>query len=256
MTVGAPRGAIAKRRATFGQAGEAHASGERTPDDAAITRADRTDPGTMDQQPGYNPYQPQQPAQHSPHPTGPAHPGYQGPGGVQPAAGAYNPYAPPTSGYEQPAYGMDMDVQVLAGRGTRLGAAIIDGLLLGAAMIPGIILVGVSGAAAGASEDAAAIAGGGLLLLGFLALAIYQIYLISTTGQSLAKKWLGIRIVKLDGTLPGFVHGVLLRSWVMGFIGAIPFVGGLVQLIDPLLIFGDERRCLHDHIAGTKVIVA
>ena len=208
-------------------------------------------------QSGYNPYQPQQPAQHSPaYPQGPGQPGFQGPGGV-PADGGYNPYAPPTAGYEQPAYGMDMDVQVLAGRGTRLGAALIDGCLLAAAMIPGFILVAVAGGGpSSSSSDGIAMGGAGLLILGVLGLAIYQMYLISTTGQSLAKKWLGIRIVKLDGSLPGFVHGVLLRQWVMGLIGAIPFVGGLIQLVDPLLIFGDERRCLHDHIAGTKVIVA
>lgn len=212
----------------------------------------------MNQQPGYNPYQPQQPApqpqQYGGHPQGPGQPGFQGPGGVPAAPGGYNPYAPPTAGSEQPMYGMDMDVQVLAGRGTRLGAVLIDGMLNLAACIPGFIIGGLSMAAM--SEDEGAIVMVGLCALGVLGLMIYQWYLVSTTGQSLAKKWLGIRIVKLDGSIPGFVHGVLLRQWVVGFLANIPFVGFIVALVDPLMIFGDERRCLHDHIASTKVIVA
>jgi hypothetical protein len=34
----------------------------------------------------------------------------------------------------------------------------------------------------------------------------------------------------------------------------IPFIGNFVNLADALFIFGEEHRCLHDHIAGTKVI--
>ena len=204
----------------------------------------------MNQQPGYNPYQPQQP---SAQPTSPA-PNYGAPGGAPPAAGGYNPYAPPVAGSEQPMYGMDMEMQVLASRGTRLGAKIVDGLLSLAAALPGIIIGAIAMGAMGEDEGIMVMLGiGGL---GALALGIYQIYLISTTGQTLAKKWMGIRIVKLDGELPGFVHGWLLRNFVMGLISNIPFVGPIVSLVNPLMIFGDERRCLHDHIAGTKVIVA
>ena len=82
-------------------------------------------------------------------------------------------------------------------------------------------------------------------------LASYQWYLVATTGQSLAKRWFGIKIVRLDGSLPGFVNGVLLRSWVLHALNAVcNFVG----LIDALMIFGEQSRCLHDLIAGTKVI--
>ena len=36
----------------------------------------------------------------------------------------------------------------------------------------------------------------------------------------------------------------------------VPFVGGLVSLVDALLIFRDDRRCLHDEIADTIVVTA
>jgi uncharacterized RDD family membrane protein YckC len=165
---------------------------------------------------------------------------------------AYNPYAPPTAGAEQGeavlGYGED---HILAGRGTRLAAALIDGCLMVGAMLPGIVVM-----AAGGGDDDGIIVGAGVLGLGVLALGIYQMVLISTRGQSLAKKWLGIKIIKIDGGACGFVHGVLLRSWVMGLIGNIPIVGAMAAIVDPLLIFGDERRCLHDLIASTKVIIA
>ncbi len=33
----------------------------------------------------------------------------------------------------------------------------------------------------------------------------------------------------------------------------IPMVGPLINLVNPLFIFGKERRCLHDYIAKTQV---
>ncbi|MCA9686222.1 MAG: RDD family protein [Myxococcales bacterium] len=164
-------------------------------------------------------------------------------GSPNPSAG-YNPYAPPQAGLEAAPWATPMlgSEDILAERGTRLGAQFVDGLLYGGAMIPMVIL-------AAAAEEAGMVIG---LLFPF-ALAIYQWYLITTTGQTLAKKWLGIRIVRLDGSPVDFVHGVLLRSWVMQAAASfIPLVG----LVDALLIFGDERRCLHDHLAGTKVVIA
>jgi uncharacterized RDD family membrane protein YckC len=212
----------------------------------------------------YNPYQQQgQPPQGGYNPQGGypqgGQPGYgPQPGyGQQPGQpGGYNPYAAPTAGTEfGGAWGAD--TMVLADRGTRLGAVLLDGVLAMVIVVGAVIIT----LASGVSADDLADEKGIFTLLAFaglplLALGIYQIVLISTTGQSLGKKWLGIRIVKLDGTPCGFVHGVLLRSWVPSFIGNIPVVGALFAIADPLFIFGDERRCLHDMIASTKVVVA
>ncbi|MEA2700447.1 MAG: hypothetical protein QOI66_4718, partial [Myxococcales bacterium] len=46
----------------------------------------------------------------------------------------------------------------------------------------------------------------------------------------------------------------LLRGVVNGIISAIPYLGGLYALVDALFIFRDDRRCIHDLIAGTRVI--
>ena len=47
-----------------------------------------------------------------------------------------------------------------------------------------------------------------------------------------------------------------LTSFVWAIITAVPFVGPLVGLIGILFIFRDDRRCLHDHLAGTRVVQA
>jgi uncharacterized RDD family membrane protein YckC len=49
---------------------------------------------------------------------------------------------------------------------------------------------------------------------------------------------------------------VLLRAILGGIIGAIPYLGGIYGLVDALFIFRDDRRCVHDHIAGTRVVKA
>ena len=67
----------------------------------------------------------------------------------------------------------------------------------------------------------------------------------------MAFKAVDIKIVKYDtGKNGGFVTNVLLRAIVNGIIGIIPFYG----LVDILFIFGEERRCIHDLIAGTRVV--
>jgi len=42
----------------------------------------------------------------------------------------------------------------------------------------------------------------------------------------------------------------------MYLISAIPVVGSFFVLIDTLLVFRADRRCVHDLIAGTKVVKA
>ena len=62
------------------------------------------------------------------------------------------------------------------------------------------------------------------------------------------------RIVRLDGRPVGFVEAVLLRSWMFGLLGWVPRAGSFLGLADILFIFRRDRRCLHDLLAGTKVI--
>lgn len=84
-------------------------------------------------------------------------------------------------------------------------------------------------------------------------LLIAQWVLISTTAQSFGKRALGMRIVRhRDGAPVGFVRGVLLRSIVSRVLTRL--MCRLGSLIDVLVIFTSDRRCLHDYIAGTVVV--
>jgi uncharacterized RDD family membrane protein YckC len=89
---------------------------------------------------------------------------------------------------------------------------------------------------------------GGIVFIGF----VIQWILITTRGQTVGKFLTCIRVVTVGGRLPGFVVGVVIRNWLRVLLGLIPFVG----LIDILFIFGEDKRCLHDYIAGTRVVQA
>ena len=134
---------------------------------------------------------------------------------------------------------------VLAKRSARLLAALLDSLVL----MP-VVLLGLLAAFAGSEAVGWMV---GVAAAG--AVAVYQLRLLSVEGQTIGKRALGLRIVMAaDGALPGFVHAVVLRLFVMTALGMIPLVGVLVSLADPLFIFGEDRRCLHDYLAQTVVI--
>lgn len=104
------------------------------------------------------------------------------------------------------------------------------------------------------NQEAIGIAIFGISSILYLALAIYQLVILSRDGQSIGKRMMKIRIVRNeDNSNPGFVHTVVLRGFVNGLIGKfVPFY----SLVDRLFIFGEEHRCLHDLIASTKVVEA
>jgi uncharacterized RDD family membrane protein YckC len=157
-----------------------------------------------------------------------------------------DPYRPPASQLVPEFY--DASYADNASRGQRFTGALVDSLLQVAAMIPGIVVLLVLG-----DGDDEALLGTAVMLVGALAISAYQWYLVATTGRSLAKRWFGMKIVRMDGSEAGFLHGVVLRSWVLG---AIAMVFSFVGTIDALFIFGAEHRCLHDYIAGTRVITS
>ncbi len=79
-----------------------------------------------------------------------------------------------------------------------------------------------------------------------------QLYCQITYGRSLAKLWLGLRVVRRDGSPVELWRIIVLRNLVVHVLAQ---ACGFVGLIDALMIFGEERRCLHDHFADTIVVV-
>jgi uncharacterized RDD family membrane protein YckC len=170
----------------------------------------------------------------------------------------FNPYAAPADQADRSMANMGGGYGPsgpLATLGQRLGGSMLDTLFLMLACAPGALIgLMINSASPDRAQDERTLVWAGLAGVGLLILSIYQTVLVSTTGQSLAKKMLKTKIVKLDGSPVGFVHGVLLRSWVVAMLGAIPFVGSFIGIVDAALIFREDRRTLHDHIAGTNVI--
>ena len=153
---------------------------------------------------------------------------------------------------------MQAGVMPLATAGSRLAAVFIDGLLFMPAVVLGVIIsIMLKPVPGGPPPTMGAVPMALAALVGLygLAVAIYQIVMLSTRGQTVGKKAMKIRIVKLDGSQPGFVHAFLLRAIVNALPSMIPIVGGIYGLVDVLFVFRADRRCIHDMIAGTRVVM-
>lgn len=166
-----------------------------------------------------------------------------------PTAAPLNPYASPKATVVHAGSGGGAE---LAARSQRLVAAIIDYLVffvpLGVALVPMFMASGrmATGVIAGL------LAGG----LAFLAIIIRNCLLLARNGQTIGKKAVGIRVVRTDDSDAGFTRLFFLRGGLTWLLAAIPGIGNLYALIDVLFIFREDRRCLHDLIADTKVVEA
>lgn len=80
-------------------------------------------------------------------------------------------------------------------------------------------------------------------------------WLLVSRGQTIGKLILRMRIVKVDNSAPNPVELMMMRYVICSFFSLIPIVGGIFYFLDAIFIYGNDRRCIHDHFAGTKVIL-
>lgn len=168
----------------------------------------------------------------------------------------FNPYQSPTTVSESHLEYGRPEMRDLASRGRRLLGRFIDNCIYIGAATPGFLLWLNTLDDRRAGENGTNFMselGMILLLAGLLAVAAINWLLVLRSGQSIAKKMLGMQIVRPEGGLPGFLHGVVLRSWVPGFLFLL--LGFFFSTANALAIFGVERRCVHDRIAGTWVVM-
>ncbi|WP_310735897.1 RDD family protein [Pseudoalteromonas sp. SR45-5] len=136
-----------------------------------------------------------------------------------------------------------------ATRSDRLVAAIVDGVLGVVCFIPVFILVGFDNL----SQPTLTLFAG-LLGYGILSTLVLHGYLMYQRGQTIGKSLMSIRIENLDGTQASFTTIYFKRMLCMQLLSLIPSVGQFIAgFVNPLFIFGKDKRCLHDHLAGTKV---
>jgi uncharacterized RDD family membrane protein YckC len=180
---------------------------------------------------------------------------------------ALNPYQAPRAELEPE---LPLASAGLARLGQRFWGAFVDG---------GLRLVAHSTVYLGLSRRQVISAGGNVLTIYLrmgvwghiagavvLGLALAQWSFITRRGQSLGKMAARSCIVRMNGAPAGFIHGVVLRNWALAVPGlALPFLGqtmnsapawalAVLGFVDVLFIFGAGRRCLHDLLAGTRVI--
>lgn len=132
---------------------------------------------------------------------------------------------------------MAINNQKYAGFGVRLVAYLIDVVII---MIANIILQMIFSEAN--METVGALAS---VVLGWG----YLMYFTATTGQTLGKKAMSIKVVRADNGKTVDYVGAFLRE----IVGR--FVAGIVLLIGYLWVIGDaKKQGWHDKIAGTVVI--
>ena len=159
-----------------------------------------------------------------------------------------NPYAPPRAVVRD--VRDPLAAAEPAGRGTRLGAAILDAIVAGVMvylpLLPLLAMTGDSGAGSWAL---------GFMLLsviGCLAWLSLTFEFVRRNGQTIGKKLVGIKVIRSDGSRASLGRIFWLRNFVNALLGIVP----LYALIDHLFIFGEARQCLHDKLADTIVVTA
>ncbi len=158
--------------------------------------------------------------------------------------------------------------------GARTGAAFLNGFLYFLGMMPGSVYAGLR-----LIKEHPELARGKILspedvqgLMGSMAASFVWMYVglffviavqavfIAVNGQNIGKLIAGVRVVSLDGSKAGFIRGALIRFIVpvslIFLLNVIPMLGFLFLVVDYCFMFREDRRCLHDLMAGTKVVKA
>jgi uncharacterized RDD family membrane protein YckC len=161
-----------------------------------------------------------------------------------------NPYQPPV---EDAVPQLGADSQFLATRGSRLAAAIVDSLANLVIVLPAMWGLGMFDNLENLDNQSTT----DQVVLGAVGLAAWFVINIAFLGegQTIGKRVVGIRIVDYGtGERIPIARLIFMRYLPTTLVAAIPLVGSLLSLVNILFIFGSEQRCIHDHIAGTKVV--
>jgi len=151
---------------------------------------------------------------------------------------------------------MTESTQVLASHSKRLGGALIDCLIMMAVSFPVML---VTGAFRQITEQRRMtfVQGAFYSLFGLAVFLCINGYFLAKQGQTVGKKIVGTRIVAYsDGQILPFGKLLCLRYLPIALIAMIRVIGQILILADILFIFRADKRCIHDLIAGTKVVDA
>jgi uncharacterized RDD family membrane protein YckC len=198
-----------------------------------------------------DPLGPDAPPRRSGLPEAPRSDGYTSP----PPPGAFGP--PPAE--TVPAAGR----YVLAGWWSRVGAALIDGVIVVAGAVLVLLLFGSVfsiGFFGGDESGIAAVVVG--LIIGSVAVAIVALLyapllMARTNGKTLGRMAVGNRVVRAKGQPMTFgfamLREVVVKALLFGFLSSL--TAGLASLLDVLWpLWDEENRALHDFVVDTRTV--
>ncbi len=159
---------------------------------------------------------------------------------------------PPQGGGGQPPQGGGSAPAGTASLGVRIGARLLDWLIVYIPLFIIFLVVGV-GAAFGGFGVEGWISGAIFAVLWFG----YFVWFESNQGATIGKKLLNLRVVTADGSNPTMEQAAKRNVWML--FGIVPFVGGLLSLAAVIIIIvtissNPDNRGYHDNFAGTAVM--
>jgi uncharacterized RDD family membrane protein YckC len=91
-------------------------------------------------------------------------------------------------------------------------------------------------------------------LAGWVWFFVVNGYLLKKYGQTVGKRFLDVRICDSRTEAVPPLWRLVVRIGVPPIAGLLGALGRLFALVDVLFIFRRDRRCIHDLIAGTRVV--
>jgi uncharacterized RDD family membrane protein YckC len=145
--------------------------------------------------------------------------------------------------------GLTAGAIVYAGFWRRAAALMLDGIILMIAIVPFAVVFGMlAGPGMRGQNPGAALGLLGLLYLIILALSVgYHTYFVSRKGATPGKMVMGMKVITVTGE-PVSVGRAVGRVFAHALSGMILYIGYI------MVAFDVEKRALHDHICGTRVI--
>jgi uncharacterized RDD family membrane protein YckC len=141
----------------------------------------------------------------------------------------------------------------LATRWQRIGAVLIDALLYG---VPAMLITKFLNLlvipARGQQPSIETLASISFFCFVFFLALNYKP--LKMRGQTIGKTVLGIKIIDDQNQVPNIYRLILLRQLPLFLLHPLPMLGKLYSLFDGMLIFGRPRKCIHDLLAGTRVV--
>lgn len=174
----------------------------------------------------------------------------------------------PPGGWDRPVAGPPPLAAPFAGWWSRVGAALVDLVVIG---VPAVLVASAIFGGVGAAFTADDGFGVFALILGvvvyicllFAAAILYAPLLMRRAGERNGQTWgkqlLGIRVVRTNGVPMDFtwsaVREALVKGLGLGFASTIvPLLPYLLDALWPL--WDEEHRAVHDMVVGTRVVEA